>query len=139
MKKAHRSLSEKTPEIMTVDMADSVDIIPGDVHIWLSPRIMAESSERIYRKLLRLYPENEELYRERYRALRRDIDSLDQELQKTFAPHRGKAFMHTAPRPGILLPGLRAGTDQYPGREQNTFRQKDHAADRIRKAREISG
>ncbi len=116
---------KKHPGIMTVDMADSVDIIPGDVHIWLSPRIMAESSERIYRKLLRLYPENEEIYRERYRALRRDIDSLDQELQKTFAPHRGKTFM-------ILHPALAYFCRDY-GLEQISIREgnKTPSAKRI--------
>lgn len=88
---------EKHPEIRTVSMADSLDIIPGDAHIWLSPRIMRVAAERIYRELKEIWPERNTLLWANYQDLIRDIDSLDHELCEIFSEHQGAEFLTMHP------------------------------------------
>ncbi|MDD3094949.1 MAG: zinc ABC transporter substrate-binding protein [Candidatus Neomarinimicrobiota bacterium] len=85
------------PEIHIVDMADSMDIIPGDAHIWLSPSIMRTAAGRIYRELNAIWPERNDYFYANYQNLIRDIDSLDRELQSIFRDHRGVEFLTMHP------------------------------------------
>jgi zinc transport system substrate-binding protein len=85
------------PETHTVNMSDSLDILPGDVHIWLSPRIMLTAAERIHKALLQLYPDKEQFYTERYEALRKDILELDAELRNMLEPAKGSEFLAMHP------------------------------------------
>ncbi len=118
----------KHPGVMVVDMADSVDIIPGDVHIWLSPAIMRINAERVYRKLAQLNPGKQEMYLNNFRDLRQDIDSLDAKLRRMFEPHQGKAFM-------VLHPALEYFCRDY-GLKQVSIR-KDNKAPSAKKIAEL--
>ena len=89
-------------EIMTVSMADPKYNIPGDSHIWLSPRIMRGAAERIYIALAELYPEKKGSYTNNYHSLIRDIDILDKELQEILAAHQGAEFLTLHPAWGYF-------------------------------------
>lgn len=88
---------EKHPGIRTISMADSLDIIPGDAHIWLSPHIMRVAAGRIYRELKEIWPERSTLLQTNYQDLIRDIDSLDRELRGIFSNHQGAEFLTMHP------------------------------------------
>ncbi|MBW6458060.1 MAG: zinc ABC transporter substrate-binding protein [FCB group bacterium] len=88
---------DNNPRVLKVNMSDSLDILPGDAHIWLSPTIMLIASERIYKAFLALYPENKQLYTERYEALKHDILELDTELRNMLDGARGSEFLTMHP------------------------------------------
>ena len=108
------------PEIRELNMADSVDIIAGDAHIWMSPAVMKMNAERLYRELAALYPGKKEIFRRNYRNTAADIDSLDRELRKMFAPYRGREFF-------ILHPALQYFCRDY-GLRQISIRKDNKSA-----------
>lgn len=90
------------PEVLIVSMAENMDIIPGDAHLWLSPRYMQVTAKRIYDQLLILYPEREAEFRENLIALMQDIQSLDSELKADLQDLQGKEFLTLHPSWGYF-------------------------------------
>ncbi|MBN2780781.1 MAG: zinc ABC transporter substrate-binding protein [Candidatus Marinimicrobia bacterium] len=90
------------PEVLTVSMADSADLMRGDSHIWLSPAIMRAAAGKIVKKLCLLYPGRQDELNENYRLLIRDIDDLDVELRGVFASLQGAKFMTLHPSWGYF-------------------------------------
>jgi zinc transport system substrate-binding protein len=93
---------EQHPEIHTVSMAVKEYNVPGDSHIWLSPKIMRGAAERVYHALLELYPDHRDVYIHNYNTLIRDIEALDKELQEILAPHKGAEFLTLHPAWGYF-------------------------------------
>lgn len=85
------------PEILTVSMSDSLDLIPGDVHLWLSPHNMRIAAGGVYRALLSIYPENSEKMSANYLTLLKDIDEIDAELRNIFRGREGTEFLSMHP------------------------------------------
>ncbi|MEA3392770.1 MAG: zinc ABC transporter substrate-binding protein, partial [Candidatus Marinimicrobia bacterium] len=85
------------PEVLTVNMARDLDIVPGDVHIWLSPRYMNVAAVRIFEQLKILYPRQEDELKANLTILQRDIGKLDSELQTDLAAHQGAKFLTLHP------------------------------------------
>lgn len=85
------------PEVMTVDMAKGLDIVPGDAHIWLSPAYMNTAAVRIYEALITLYPDRKAEIKANLVALQRDILTLDLELRAELEPYQGKKFLTLHP------------------------------------------
>ena len=125
---------ENHPEIYTVNMADSIDVTPGDAHIWLSPRIMRISAGRIYKKLILLYPEQQDIYSKRYEELIRDIDALDSELKTVFASHQNAEFLTLHPSWGYFSNDY--GIKQISIRHENKAPSARRLAELIEHARE---
>ncbi|MCD6337673.1 MAG: zinc ABC transporter substrate-binding protein [Candidatus Marinimicrobia bacterium] len=90
------------PEILTVDMAKEQNIMPGDVHIWLSPKIMSDAAERIYEQLSKLYPKRKNELRSNLDILLRDIGKLDMELHAQLDPFQGSQFLTLHPSWGYF-------------------------------------
>ena len=93
---------KKHPELPTVNMAEGLDIVPGDVHIWLSPRYMNTAAERIYDQLLKLWPERSDELKANLVSLQRDIGKLDVELTQALQAHQGKQFLTLHPAWGYF-------------------------------------
>ena len=90
------------PEVLTVNMARDLDIVPGDAHIWLSPRYMKVAAHRIYEQLKVLYPERKDELKANLTALQNDIDKLDAELTQILSPNQGKEFLTLHPSWGYF-------------------------------------
>ncbi len=92
-----RSFLSGHPEIMTVNMSDSLQLINGDIHIWLSVGNMRKAAAKIYKALIQLYPKETNGIKDNYRSLLKDIDDLDAELQETFSGREGSEFLSMHP------------------------------------------
>jgi zinc transport system substrate-binding protein len=88
---------KKHANLRVVNMADSLDIIPGDVHIWLSPAYMRIAARRIYAALKEVYPDRQDELRQNYLLLSEDINTLDKDLQKIFRGREGTEFLSMHP------------------------------------------
>ncbi len=67
-------------------------LIP-DPHIWLAPNLVAIQAEHIFRALAAADRQNAPIYRQRYKAFRRQLARLDKQLRQSLEPVRGAAFM----------------------------------------------
>lgn len=92
----------KHPEILTVSMADKMNIIPGDAHIWMSPLFMRTAANRIYAQLLKLYPDREAELLSNLNKLVRDINILDRELKLSLRDIKGAEFLTLHPSWGYF-------------------------------------
>lgn len=90
------------PEVLTVSMAENMDIMPGDAHIWLSPRYMQVASKRIYDQLVKLYPEREDEFTKNVIDLINDIDRLDKDLKAELKDLQGQEFLTLHPSWGYF-------------------------------------
>jgi zinc transport system substrate-binding protein len=90
------------PEVLTVNMAKGLDIVPGDAHIWLSPGFMNTAAPRIYEQLVKLYPERRDELKANLVTLQRDILKLDTELRNELTPYQGKKFLTLHPSWGYF-------------------------------------
>ena len=64
-----------------------------DPHIWSSAKNAIIIAENILNGLVKIDPDNAELYRKNFAALKAEIEALDAELAATLAPCRGQAFL----------------------------------------------
>lgn len=64
-----------------------------DPHIWSSAKNAIIIAENILNGLVEIDPDNAELYRKNFAALKAEIEALDAELATTLAPCRGQAFL----------------------------------------------
>ena len=64
-----------------------------DPHIWSSAKNAIIIAENILNGLVEIDPNNAELYRTNFAALKAEIEALDAELASTLAPCRGQAFL----------------------------------------------
>lgn len=64
-----------------------------DPHIWSSAKNAIIIAENILNGLVEINPDNAELYRKNFAALKAEIEALDAELATTLAPCRGQAFL----------------------------------------------
>ena len=92
----------KHPDVLIVDMAKDQDIMPGDAHIWLSPKIMSDAAENIYEQLAQLYPKRKDELKYNLSILLRDMGKLDKELQTMLAPYQGAKFLTLHPSWGYF-------------------------------------
>jgi len=90
------------PEVLTVNMAEGQNIVPGDAHIWLSPKFMGVAAGRIYEQLIKLYPKRQDELKANLAILQRDIGKLDKELTALLADYQGAQFLTLHPSWGYF-------------------------------------
>ncbi len=90
------------PEVLTVSMAENMDIIPGDAHLWLSPRYMKVAAIRISEQLSAIWPERKDEFETNLQALLKDITKLDEELKNDLKEVQGGEFMTLHPSWGYF-------------------------------------
>jgi zinc transport system substrate-binding protein len=105
---ALKPIKEYNPRIKTVDLRQGIDLIyetcatcaghgEPDPHIWLSPNEAKKQANRIAETLIAVYPEQKQLYEQNLDQLQNDLNTLDNELKKLFAPYQGRAIMVSHP------------------------------------------
>lgn len=83
--------------ISVVSMADSLDLLPDDPHIWLSPSIVKLSVKRLYPVLIQAFPDCKSIIRENYLHMNSSLDSLDLQIREILRPYKGRAFLSYHP------------------------------------------
>ncbi|MBN1133433.1 MAG: zinc ABC transporter substrate-binding protein [Methanosarcinaceae archaeon] len=81
------------PEMLIVDTSKGVDLIPGDPHIWLSPRCAMVQVENIYRGLVKVDPENERHYYQNKEQYLQDLEELDAGINESLSVFSDRTFM----------------------------------------------
>jgi len=103
--KALASLKSYNNSLQVVDLRDGVDLICStpqstcphcrdgcDLHFWLDPMIVKLQAKKIAQSLIKLYPENAEVYEENLRVLNTELDQLDDEIRTMLAPLKNRSI-----------------------------------------------
>lgn len=73
-----------------------------DRHFYSSPKLALEQSRMILKTLVKLYPNNKDLYQENFLKLEKDFKQLIDETTKLLAPCKGKAIIVSHPSLGYF-------------------------------------
>ncbi len=87
---------------VVVEASAGVDLVPGDPHLWVSPRRARGMARNVAAALAELLPDEREGFEARLAALLEEIDHLDAELSDTLSPHKGGRFLVFHPAWGYL-------------------------------------
>ena len=80
-------------EMLVIDSSQSIEIINGDPHIWLSPRLAKIQAENIARALQEIDPGHREDYAQRLQSVQKELDQLDSDIAATLSPVSGSKFL----------------------------------------------
>lgn len=72
--------------------ASSTTLTATDPHIWLSPRFLRIQAENIARTLAELDPSQSDSSKQNLQAFLKDLDAVDQRIERQLAPYKGRAF-----------------------------------------------
>ena len=87
------NIGSANPNMLIVDTSEGVDLIPGDPHIWLSPRSAMVQVENIYKGLVAVDPENSEYYYRNKEQYINDLEVLDTDITESLSGFDGRNFM----------------------------------------------
>lgn len=87
------NIGSVNPDMLMVDTSKGVDLIPGDPHIWLSPRSAVVQVENIYSGLVRVDSENSEYYYQNKEQYISDLEVLDHDINESLSGFEGRNFM----------------------------------------------
>ncbi|MDD3853590.1 MAG: zinc ABC transporter substrate-binding protein [Syntrophomonadaceae bacterium] len=80
-------------DMVIIDSSQSIEIINGDPHIWLSPRLAKIQAENIARALQEADPEHQQYYADRLQNLQKELDQLDSDIGEKLSPLKGSKFL----------------------------------------------
>ena len=106
-------LQEQRPGLISIDMCQGIEMLEEschghtheegkDRHIWLSPKLAKTQAETIANALIKLYPDQRELYLRRLAAFVEDLTLLDQEIALMLLPYRDQAILVSHPALGYF-------------------------------------
>jgi len=88
---------EGNESINIIDISSGVDLIPlgdgYDPHIWLSLGIAKNAVEQIYDALVKIDPENQEIYKNNMDSYLQRLDDVDELIVGTLGTESGKRFI----------------------------------------------
>lgn len=87
------NIGSANPDMVIVDTSEGVDLIPGDPHIWLSPRSAVVQVENIYKGLVGVDSENQEYYYRNKEQYVNDLGVLDTDIIESLSDFEGRNFM----------------------------------------------
>ncbi|HJH30425.1 MAG TPA: zinc ABC transporter substrate-binding protein [Methanosarcinaceae archaeon] len=86
-------IGSANPDMLIVDTSEGIDLIPGDPHIWLSPRSAVVQVENIYKGLVAVDPENSEYYYRNKEQYINDLEVLDTDIIESLSGFEDRTFM----------------------------------------------
>lgn len=106
-----QALRAYRPNMRIVDLREGVNLITvscegahcpccnggEDLHMWLSPRIAKIQAKTIADSLVKVYPENTQLYQDRLADILLSLDKLDQEIIQILQPLKHRTIMVAHP------------------------------------------
>ena len=88
----HR-ISSINPDMHIVDTSQEVSVIPGDPHIWLSPRSVMIQVENIYHGMIRADRHNKDYYYRNKMQYLSELEDLDREINTTLSGNKNRTFL----------------------------------------------
>lgn len=123
-------LKNHNPKIEFIDLRKNISLITddhhmcccchgADPHIWLSPKLAKIQATTIAETLIRLYPENQEIYEQNLKIFLSRLDTLDQELKTTFSQMSPRVVLVGHPAYGYLARdyGFRQLSIEFEGKD----------------------
>ncbi len=86
-------IGSANPDMLMVDTSEGVNLIPGDPHIWLSPRSAVVQVENIYRGLVQVDQDNSEYYYRNKEQYIHDLQVLDNDIIESLSDFEDRTFM----------------------------------------------
>lgn len=107
------------PHMRIVDTSQSVEIIEGDPHIWLSPRLVKVQAQHIHDALAQMAPDHQEIFQRNHQAFQKRMDDLDGEIETTLSSAQVREFLVFHPSWGYYCRdyGLREIAIEQEGKE----------------------
>jgi zinc transport system substrate-binding protein len=141
-----KNLQKNNPDVQFVDLSEGMNFLIAneehgdhrhegeDPHIWMSPSNVLKMSEKIYRELRLLFPEDSSLFRENYLDFSEEIKETDALFRDNIAILEGKNFLIYHPALGYLARdyGMIQHVLEFEGKEPPP----SHIANIIKEAKE---
>ncbi|MGI5879924.1 MAG: metal ABC transporter solute-binding protein, Zn/Mn family [Syntrophomonadaceae bacterium] len=80
-------------DMLVIDASQSIEIINGDPHIWLSPRLAKVQAENIAHALQEIDPEHRQDYAQCLQSVQKELDQLDSDIAAKLSPVSGSKFL----------------------------------------------
>ncbi len=84
-------------KLIVVDSSEGIDLIKEggthDPHIWLDPALAKHQVDAMEKAFIKADPKNSDYYMANSQALRQDLDALDANISKEFAPAKKTVFI----------------------------------------------
>jgi zinc transport system substrate-binding protein len=108
-----RAIRSHSSHMQVIDLRKGIDLISDeshahccgnghDPHIWLSAKMLRPQVETITDTLIRIQPDQEDLYLQNARTLLLELDNLDRELARTLKNKKGQSILVGHPAFGYL-------------------------------------
>lgn len=102
-----KRITAANPNMALYDLSEGIELIRGedsnltdqnhpggvDPHTWMSPWRVKTIAENIYRAMVEIDPDGEEIYQANYIRFREDLDSLDQTIRRLLQDFQGRSFV----------------------------------------------
>jgi len=113
-----------------VDMTQGIELVDGDPHIWLAPKLVETQARTIYEALVQLDPAHQADYQANLDAFLAELDALDDYIASTLQGVAGKKFIVYHPAWGYFARdyGLEMIPMEIDGREPDDARMNELAA-----------
>ena len=87
------NIGSANPDILIVNTSEGVDLISGDPHIWLSPRLVMVQVENIYKGLIQVDAANREYYYQNKNDYIQNLQVLDNDINESLSGFEDRTFM----------------------------------------------
>lgn len=75
-----------------VDLTEGIEIVAGDPHIWLSPRLLIPQARRVAAALAGIDPDRRGTFEEQLTLLEARLAELDRRIEERLRPFTGRSF-----------------------------------------------
>lgn len=86
-------LSDINPDLTVIDTSQSIELIEGDPHIWLSPNLAKIQAQNIYEALRHIDADHQEDYQQNLQTFQAEMDQLDREISEQFKNIKKREFI----------------------------------------------
>ena len=89
---------QNTPDIKVINCSDGINLIKKDdkwiePHIWLSPKNVKVIAQNIYKGLIAIDPDSENLYKENLTKFLKEIDDIDNSIREKLKNIKSRSFL----------------------------------------------
>lgn len=98
----YRELAAHSHDEAEEDHEHEEEASAPDPHVWLAPQMVKQQSQVIADTLIQIDPSGQDFYQQNLQQLHKDLDELDKDLAKAFAPISGETLLVYHPAFGYL-------------------------------------
>lgn len=86
-------LADVNPDMLVVDTSQSIELIDGDPHIWLSPTRAKVQAQNIMAALSQVDAQHQEDYQQNLEVFQAEMDQLDREISQQLKDVKHREFL----------------------------------------------